>query len=202
MCFSANVSFGTAAVLTVTGIVAISKARTRPQRTLAAIPLIFAVQQFSEGINWLALKDADLANVQPLFTYLFLLSAWVLWPVWIPFTVWRLEKKQGTGEYCTGYSSSSIAVSLCMLALIIIYPVTIVPIRHHLFYRFALTPTIKTIVWLCGIPLLYCCCCVSLCFHYAKTEMARRHLFGFLHLRYDLLSGRDRFHLVLLCCRA
>ena len=59
MCFSATASFGASAVLGAIGIIAVAKAKTKPQRLFATIPLIFAVQQLTEGLLWLSLKNAD-----------------------------------------------------------------------------------------------------------------------------------------------
>src|SRR6187402_1838956 len=92
MCFSATASFGAAAVLGVVGGVAVTKAKTSPQKTFAAIPLIFAVQQLSEGLLWLSLKNDSLASSQSLLTYIFLFFAMAIWPFWIPFSVWLMEK--------------------------------------------------------------------------------------------------------------
>jgi hypothetical protein len=64
MCFSATASFGAAVVLGTIGIVAMSKAGTKPQRLLAAIPLIFAVQQVTEGLIWLSVDHPALAPWQ------------------------------------------------------------------------------------------------------------------------------------------
>ena len=54
MCFSATASFGASAVLGVIGVAAVAKAKTKPQRLFASIPLVFAVQQLSEGFLWLS----------------------------------------------------------------------------------------------------------------------------------------------------
>src|ERR1700704_1243434 len=92
MCFSAGASFGASAVLSVIGTAAIIKARTVPQGLFAGIPMIFSIQQLAEGLLWLSLKDPQLAEWQPFFTYLFLVFALVAWPVWIPLTIRKLEK--------------------------------------------------------------------------------------------------------------
>jgi hypothetical protein len=47
MCFSANASFGMGAVLMVAGIASVKKVNNLSQVIFAAIPLLFAVQQFS-----------------------------------------------------------------------------------------------------------------------------------------------------------
>ncbi|MGZ5219533.1 MAG: hypothetical protein ACXWC7_05630, partial [Chitinophagaceae bacterium] len=72
MCFSAGASFGASALLGVIGAVTITKAKTIPQRLFATIPLVFAVQQLSEGMLWLSLKNPALEAGQSFFTYAFL----------------------------------------------------------------------------------------------------------------------------------
>jgi hypothetical protein len=60
---------------------------------LALIPLLFAVQQFSEGILWLTLQTG---NTQTTLTYLadslFKIFAFLVWPIWIPLSLFALEK--------------------------------------------------------------------------------------------------------------
>jgi len=78
MCFSANASFAASAVTGVIGIIAITKTRTTPQLLFATIPLLFSVQQLSEGVVWLSLKHISLAPWRPLFLYVFLVFATII----------------------------------------------------------------------------------------------------------------------------
>lgn len=114
MCFSAGASFSSGAFLAVVGLVALYRA-PRGYRMLAAIPLLFAIQQFSEGWLWLILTKAPVApkgplaliakplmkmsttlsyymNVKKVVTGVFLTFAYVIWPLWIPTTLWREEQ--------------------------------------------------------------------------------------------------------------
>ena len=63
MCFSSNASFGASAVLAVVGVVAIAKAKNTPGRLFAAIPFIFSIQQFAEGMLWLSMKEHDIGGM-------------------------------------------------------------------------------------------------------------------------------------------
>jgi hypothetical protein len=91
MCFSASASFGASAVLGVIGVATVAKARTVPQRLFASIPLVFAVQQLTEGILWLSLRDTGSDLNQSFFTYTFLVFAMMVWPVLIPLSIRVLE---------------------------------------------------------------------------------------------------------------
>ena len=56
MCFSAEASFTSSAVLALIGYASIKAAPSKSKLFLAAIPCFFALQQFSEGIIWLNLR--------------------------------------------------------------------------------------------------------------------------------------------------
>lgn len=55
MCFSATASFAASAVIGVIGVATLRHVREPRAVLFAAIPLLFAVHQFSEGMVWLAL---------------------------------------------------------------------------------------------------------------------------------------------------
>lgn len=88
MCFSAEASFTAAAALSVTGAASLYLVRKHPSLFLIAlIPLLFGVQQASEGLVWLQLE-----HVSEIGKYLFLIFAYLIWPVWIPLALWTAEK--------------------------------------------------------------------------------------------------------------
>lgn len=88
MCFSPAASFAASAVLGVTGATSVSKAKDRSEVPFAAVPLLFGVQQLTEGIVWLTFASQA---VQSAATFAYLLFSHVLWPVFIPFAVWKME---------------------------------------------------------------------------------------------------------------
>lgn len=92
MCFSAEVSFGAGAVLTVIGVASIKKTQHPSQSLFASIPLIFGVQQIAEGVLWLTLPNPDYVNTQKIFTYVFLFFAQIVWPLLVPIAIILLEK--------------------------------------------------------------------------------------------------------------
>jgi hypothetical protein len=93
MCFSATASFGAGIVLSTIGIATIKKAQRREQLAFAAIPLLFAIQQFSEGFVWVGLQTSNTLMAST-GAYIFLFFAQVLWPFWVPWSVMILEKKE------------------------------------------------------------------------------------------------------------
>lgn len=93
MCFSAKASFISAAFLGVAGILTVAKAKDRKsQLLLAVIPLIFALQQLVEGFLWIAVHNPfEYAGHIRTATYGFLSIALLVWPVWIPLSLFMVE---------------------------------------------------------------------------------------------------------------
>jgi uncharacterized protein DUF6629 len=146
MCFSATASFGIGAVLGVIGTVAVTKAKTNRVKLFAGIPLIFAVQQLSEGLLWLSLKDARLAEWQHLLTYIYLVFAMAVWPFWIPFTVRLLEKDVKRKKIITALLATGTCVTICVILVLSIYPIMVMPMKHHLHYEFDFPSTVKALI--------------------------------------------------------
>ena len=92
MCFSASASFAAATVLGTTGVFTLSRIKGTRQLPFAAIPLMFTVQQVAEGFLWLGTSDSGFAAWKNPSVYTFLLFAQVIWPLWVPFAVWMMEK--------------------------------------------------------------------------------------------------------------
>lgn len=91
MCFSANVSFGAAAALAAIGGVSVRGAPTRAHAPLAAIPLLFALQQAAEGGVWLVLAGAPWGKASTPIAQVFLFFALFLWPAYVPLSLYPLE---------------------------------------------------------------------------------------------------------------
>ena len=94
MCFSAQASFGAAAVLGIIGLLCIKKAKTKNVKLLAVTPLLFAAQQAIEGIFWIGYLHDLPRIITTLATYSFVFFALLFWPVWIPFIMYKLEQHE------------------------------------------------------------------------------------------------------------
>jgi hypothetical protein len=112
MCFSAGASFGAGAVLSVVGITAIKQSNTSLQMVFAGIPLIFAVQQVTEGFVWLSLLNPAYAPWLQPATYIFLTFAYIVWPSWVPLSVLLLEKNSRRKKILFSGLASGLLVSL------------------------------------------------------------------------------------------
>ena len=134
MCFSAGASFAGGALITTIGVLTVRKNNDSSRRVFAAMPLIFGVQQISEGFVWVALQSPGHDLMLGISAYLFLFAAVILWPTYVPLSVMLMEKERGTGR---------IMIPLLVLGLLVsayygvrlltseVYPVIS---SHHIKY--------------------------------------------------------------------
>ncbi len=91
MCFSATASFSASIVIGTLGVVTFKKSKNSNLKFLGAIPFLFAVQQFTEGFVWLSFNNFNFQFIQESATKAFLFFAWVLWPILMPYSIYKLE---------------------------------------------------------------------------------------------------------------
>jgi hypothetical protein len=92
MCFSAEASFASGAVLSAVGAASMRAVSRPEQRLFASIPFIFALQQFSEGFVWTTLESGSNAHLQEAAAGVFLVTALIVWPVMVPLSVHFMEE--------------------------------------------------------------------------------------------------------------
>jgi general stress protein CsbA len=95
MCFSAGASFAGGALISTIGVLTVRKNNDSSSRVFAAMPLIFGVQQISEGFVWVALQSPGNDLMLNISAYVFLFAALILWPSYVPLSVLLLEKERG-----------------------------------------------------------------------------------------------------------
>lgn len=114
MCFSATASFTAGIALSLVGTATLALAPAPRERLFAAIPLLFGLQQLTEGALWLALHAGD----QGLSTCLsagFMGFAEILWPVWAPLAVWLIEPQARRRQAIAFCGAAGLLVALTML---------------------------------------------------------------------------------------
>ena len=94
MCFSAEASFAASGVLAASSVAISRIPKEKASVPLSTFPAIFAAHQFIEGILWLnhdgVLPDAYKTGA----VYVYVLIAYVLWPVFVPFAVYLIETER------------------------------------------------------------------------------------------------------------
>ncbi len=136
MCFSAEASFGSGVILSIAGAIALNKTRTKSQIPFAAIPLLFSVQQFAEGFVWTAFRSNDVASWIIPSSYIFLVFALIIWPVWIPLSVWLLEKNPIRKKILFYSLMVGTFFALVLLFYLTRYPVDVSTDYYHIKYTF------------------------------------------------------------------
>lgn len=93
MCLSAEVSFTAAAVLIPAGAAAAVSALRRESRyfMIAALPFLFGLQQFVEGLIWTAGEAGDVDRVAR-YAYVYMFFTWIVWPIWAPLSAYFIER--------------------------------------------------------------------------------------------------------------
>lgn len=91
MCFSAATSYIAAGLTGAIGAACLARAVSWREGPLAAMPLLFAVQQAVEGRLWQVLPAIPDSTEASRLTLVFLLFAKVLWPVYAPLTALLIE---------------------------------------------------------------------------------------------------------------
>lgn len=124
MCYSMEASF--AASITLTGFAYVSNrvAQNSDEKILAKVPYLFAIQQGLEGIIWIYLdKGAEnLWHIKP-FVYAWLLFALGIWPFFIPYSVYRVEKNPKIKKFQKISYLLGLAIGLSLLSWAFIHPI-------------------------------------------------------------------------------
>jgi hypothetical protein len=134
MCFSQKASFGAAIVLVGIGALALKEARTSTQRTVALMPMLFAAQQFTEGILWLSLLHQEYGYLKRAAMYSFLTFAELLWPLYVPFITLLVEKDKYRRKLIGFLLSFGLAMVLSLIYGMVAYPVDARLSDGHIFY--------------------------------------------------------------------
>jgi hypothetical protein len=134
MCFSASASFMTFGITGAVGLAAVSRIRHPKELPLAAIPLVFAVQQALEGSLWLTLPVAPDGPVSSVFTYLFLLLAKAFWPIYASLAVLMIEPNQNRQWLQAACFAAGIGTAVYFLASIFSIPHTAIIQNGHIVY--------------------------------------------------------------------
>ena len=133
MCFSASASFIAGASLSAVGGATLIKTERKAEIPFAMIPLLFGIQQVTEGIIWLTFRfDAPLLKLT--MTFVYSLFSHVLWPIFMPFSIALLETVRWRKKTISALQVAGIAVGLYLLYFILRFPVTADVLGKHIVY--------------------------------------------------------------------
>jgi hypothetical protein len=150
MCFSATASFVASGGLAIVGVASLRIA-TKKQIIIAAIPLLFAIQQMFEGFQWLSISSG---HTNPCAGYGFALLALVVWPVYLPLAVYMLDKQRR--HVTKWFLALGTALSAYFMTILVLGSMQIVPMKLGIYYK------IDMLLGLVTAPLYVIATCGSL----------------------------------------
>lgn len=134
MCFSATASFTAGTFLLGAGIMTLGMTRRPAERAYAAIPLLFAIQQLSEGLLWWAFGSGPDGLIEPI-TQFYSFFSHVLWPIYVPLAVLLIEPQVSRRRRLIPFIAAGTAVGLYLLYEMFANPITAAPVGQHIEYR-------------------------------------------------------------------
>ena len=133
MCFSATASFSAGAVLLGLGTLTLKSVRHPREWLFAAIPLLFAIQQLSEGMIWLTFRY-EAPQLNTVMTYVYSFFSHVLWPAYIPLAVLLIEAPGQRRRWLLAFVATGFAVGAYLLYTLVFFPIFSRPIGQHIEY--------------------------------------------------------------------
>ena len=133
MCFSASASFIAGASLSAIGVAALRNTEKRTEQPLAMIPLLFGVQQLTEGVIWVTL-DHDAPVLKQAMTYVYSVFSHVLWPMYLPFAVGLLEAVRWRKRMLYAFEAAGVSVGLYLLYSLVTRPMVAEVVGKHIAY--------------------------------------------------------------------
>jgi hypothetical protein len=134
MCFSAGASFAGGVVITAIGVMTVRKNSDPSRRMFASMPLIFGVQQISEGFVWVALQSSGHDLMLSISAFIFLLAAVVIWPLMVPLAVFLMEKEKSLKRVLLIFVGVGLLTSLYYGSRLLFYEIEPMISHHHIKY--------------------------------------------------------------------
>lgn len=141
MCFSASANFVGSAVLGAIGVATLIEVKHRREFLLAAMPLLFALHQFTEGFVWLGLDHRLPPMVAHDVGAAFVLYAQGLLPFLLPLGVFLIEPTRDKRRRMLGFSILGGALGVYLLWGLIAYPLKISAGDNGIVYLNRITTT-------------------------------------------------------------
>ena len=123
MCFSATASFTAGAALSAVGGLTVHKSQGKIELPLALVPLLFGIQQLTEGVVWISITH-DLQALKTVATYVYSMFSHVLWPIFVPFAILLVETSRWRKQALGVFQALGLAVGLYLLYFLVRFPVT------------------------------------------------------------------------------
>ena len=137
MCFGPVASFTSGAILTTAGTATLSVTRSKKEILFAAFPLVFGLQQITEGLVWLGVNNGPLLNFRMPMAALFLFFAYIVWPIISPLAIYLLETQKKNKRILSIFILTGIVTAAYLAWFILHYHFHVTIVRHSIQYHTA-----------------------------------------------------------------
>ena len=134
MCFSATVSFAASAFVAGAGVLALGQAPQIRDKPFASVPLLFATQQFIEGVLWLLLPQAGTDQTTHALVQVYAFFIGVVWPMIIPFGIMLIEPDRMRKRLMQVALAVGVVVAASTFFIILRYGVSVHVVNACLVY--------------------------------------------------------------------
>jgi len=133
MCFSATASYTAGVLLVGIGGVVLGRVREKREIAYAAIPLLFGIQQLSEGLVW-SFSGRDPVWLAVFASTVFSLFSHVIWPAYIPLATWLMEPQPQRRRLLGVFALIGGLIAAYLLYSMIVVPITARISGGHIAY--------------------------------------------------------------------
>jgi hypothetical protein len=156
MCFSAAANFVGSGVLAAVGVATLTQVKHRREIPFAAIPLLFALHQFTEDFVWLGLDG----KLPPIVTHdagaAFMLYAQRLLPLLLPLAVLLMEPGRTGKRRILPFAILGGGLTLYILWALAAFPTQVSVMKSSIVYLNAATHN----AWVAGLYVVATCGCL------------------------------------------
>ena len=135
MCFSAEASFTASGALAISSIAIARIPKEKSDIPLALFPAIFAAHQFIEGLLWLNHSGTISDTYKTASVYGFVFIAFVLWPLYVPFSAYLIEKSKFRKLIVLACLFIGLYSSITLLISIIANSIDVSVVDHSFSYK-------------------------------------------------------------------
>ena len=133
MCFSAAASFTAGVVLVGIGTLTVRRTEAARELPYALIPMAFGAQQIAEGALWLSFTDQS-SHLNSALTHIYQFFSHVLWPIFVPITVFLLETVPWRRSVLLGLAVIGAAVGVYLFYFLLTDPTQSRILGQHIDY--------------------------------------------------------------------
>jgi hypothetical protein len=123
MCFSPEADFTASVLVGAVGVETLRRVRARRELIVGALPLLFALHQFTEGFVWLGLRGEVSGGLSHTATDIYVIYAYAVLPVIVPIGLYLIEPSPRHRRWVLPFIALGLLVGGYMLWQVTQYPI-------------------------------------------------------------------------------